>query len=78
MNNDSFRAREQAVRQILSRNISLSNEEEEKENFLLEIGIPSIWLHEVKAALSLKDKKYKIAVQHLIQGQFYNKAHDVS
>ena len=65
------------MREILARNVGL-DEDEEKENFVEDIGVPGVWIHEMKAARALIQRDYKTAVDHLIQGQFYNKAHNVS
>ena len=66
------------MREILARNVTLDEENEEREEFLISIGLNQIWLHEMKAALAINNKEYKSAVKHLIGGKFYNRAHNVS
>ena len=66
------------MREILARNVTLDEENEEREEFLTSIGLNPIWLHEMKAALAINKKEYKSAVKHLIGGKFYNRAHNVS
>ena len=66
------------MREILARNVTLDEENEEREEFLTSIGLNPIWLHEMKAALAINKKEYKTAVKHLIGGKFYNRAHNVS
>ena len=56
----------------------MDEENEDREEFLTSIGLNPVWLHEMKAALAINKKEYKIAVKHLIGGKFYNRAHNVS
>ena len=62
----------------MARNVTLDEENEDREEFLTSIGLNPVWLHEMKAALAINRKEYKTAVKHLIGGKFYNRAHNVS
>ena len=68
-------AREKAVREILTRNVIDSTDD----CFLTgELGLNPIWFYDVKASTALAAKDYETAVKHMIDGGFYNKAHNVS
>ena len=45
---------------------------------LLKLGINPAWFADVRAAAALAKKDYETAVQHMIEGGFYNQAHNVS
>ena len=65
------------MREILSRNVS-SQDESECESFLKEIGLNPAWFDDVKAASALAQRDHEQAVRHMINGGFYNQAHNVS
>ena len=66
------------MREILSRNVSCADGETECENFLKEIGLNQAWFDDVKAASALAQRDHEQAVRHMINGGFYNQAHNVS
>jgi len=70
-------SREKSVREILARNVVNESDDDASSEELLKLGINPAWFADVRAAAALAKKDYETAVQHMIEGGFYNQAHNI-
>ncbi|XP_014242477.1 nuclear pore complex protein Nup98-Nup96 isoform X1 [Cimex lectularius] len=69
--------REKAVKDIISKHVSIEDNDE-KEMFLMQkLNIPSEWIYEAKAILALSLKRYHASGKYFLKSHNWNQAHSV-